>query len=255
MSTITRVLNIARSQIGYMQTAGGGTKFGRWYGMAGSWCDMFISWVGVQAGARDIIGKAAYTPAHAAWFQAQGRWGHTPCRGAIAFFNWPGDGVNRIQHVGLVEHVLHDGRIITIEGNTRGGPGAGQGSGGGVWRRVRSPNLVAGYGYPNYAAERNVKPMPGPIVRGARPPLIVDGQWGRNTTRALQRFLGVSDDGQIGEQTRKALQHHLGQTPDGSWGRVTRRDLQRDLRVSVDGQWGPETIRALQKRLNSDWRR
>lgn len=252
MSTATRVLNIARSQLGYRGQSGHRSKFNRWYGMYGSWCDMFISWVGVQARARNIVGKAAYTPAHAAWFQAQGRWGHTPRRGAIVFFNWPGDGVNRIQHVGIVESVRSDGRIVTIEGNTSAGVGS-QSAGGGVYRRVRSQSLVVGYGYPEYHSERDVTPMPRKV--GGKPPLTVDGVWGRNTTRALQRWVGVADDGEIGPDTRKALQRKMGLDPDGSWGRVTHKELQRQLRVEVDGQWGQQTIRALQRKLNGDWRR
>jgi hypothetical protein len=254
MSTVTRVLNIARSQLGYHAAAGKRTKFGRWYGMDGvNWCDIFVSWIGVQANARNIIGRAAYTPAHADWFRRQGRWGHTPQRGAIAFFDFP-DGTHRIQHVGIVESVRRDGRIVTIEGNTVSGQWGSQYAGGGVYRRVRSTSLVVGYGYPKYNSERDVKPVRDSHGSG-RPPLIVDGQWGRQTTRALQRWLGVDDDGQIGQDTRKALQRKLGLETDGSWGRVTRRKLQKELGVAVDGDWGKQTIRALQRRLNDDWRR
>lgn len=253
--TATRVLNVARSQIGYHALSGNRNKFGRWYGMDGvSWCDEFVSWVGVMSNARTIIGKAAYTPAHAEWFQAENRWGHTPRRGAIVFFNWPGDGINRIQHVGIVEKVLGDGRIQTIEGNTTSGIWGAQGNGGGVYRRQRALDLVVGFGYPQYGSERDVKPMPKSPVKA--PPLIVDGQWGRMTTRALQRWLGVTDDGQIGVDTRKALQRKLGEVPDGSWGRVTRKQFQRAIgNISVDGDWGKQTIIALQRRLNSDWRK
>jgi hypothetical protein len=252
MTTATKMLNIARSQLGYSAPSGYRGKYNRWYGMPGSWCDMFISWVGVQANARAIVGKAAYTPAHANWFKSQGRWGHTPRRGAIVFFDWPGDGVNRIQHVGIVESVRSDGRIVTIEGNTVSGVWGSQSHGGGVWRRVRSQSLVVGYGYPKYHNERDVTPMPR-HTRG-RPPLIIDGQWGRNTTRAVQRWAGVSDDGEIGPDTRKALQRKLDVQADGAWGPITRKALQKKLGVDVDGEWGPQTIRALQRKLNGNWR-
>lgn len=254
MSTATKMLNIARSQIGYRAPSGYRSKFNRWYGMPGSWCDMFLSWVGVSAGARDIVGKAAYTPAHAQWFKNQGRWGHTPRRGAIVFFNWPGDGVDRIQHIGIVESVRRDGRIVTIEGNTSSGNYGSQSQGAGVWRRVRAQSYVVGYGYPAYRSERDVKPLRH-NPKGGRPPLVIDGQWGRNTTRAFQRYAGVSDDGEIGPNTRKAVQRKLGIDADGVWGRVTHKALQRALGVAADGEWGPVTIRALQRKLNSDWRR
>lgn len=253
-TTATKVLNIARSQLGYHASSGKRTKYGRWYGMDGvNWCDIFVSWVGVHAGARSIVGRAAYTPAHADWFRHQGRWGHTPKRGAIVFFDFP-DSTHRIQHIGIVERVRSDGRIVTIEGNTVSGSYGSQYAGGGVYRRVRSQSLVVGYGYPAYGSERDVKQLDA-ASRGSRPPVIVDGQWGRNTTRALQRFVGVRPDGEIGPQTRKALQRKLRIDPaDGTWGRVTRRVLQRTLGVKDDGDWGPQTIRALQRKLNGDWR-
>lgn len=250
--TATKVLNIARSQLGYVQGRGQTNKFGRWFGMDRvSWCDEFISWVAVTAGARDIIGRAAYCPAHAAWFQSIHRWGHEPRRGAIVFFDWPGDNVHRVQHIGIVESVLRGNRIVTIEGNTSDGAGS---TGGGVHRRVRALNLVAGFGYPDYGNEKHVRPFK-PTAQGTRPPLTIDGQWGRNTTRAVQRWVGVPDDGAIGDSTRKGLQAKLGIHPDGNWGRSTRKALQKALGVHADGDWGSTTIRALQHRLNSDWRR
>lgn len=255
MASLTKVLNIARSQLGYREGRNNNTKFGRWYGMNNvSWCDIFISWVGVTANARDIVGRAAYTPSHAQWFRSQNRWGTVPRRGAIVFFDFP-DAVHRIQHVGIVESVRSDGRIVTIEGNTASGLG-NQSNGNGVYRRVRSQSMVVGYGYPAYAREENVKQLrdQASARNNARPPLIIDGQWGRNTTRALQRYVGVDDDGEIGPNTRKALQRKLGLEPDGTWGRVTHRRLQKALGVEVDGQWGKQTIRALQRKLNSDWR-
>lgn len=253
--TATKVLNIARSQIGYTEGRDNDNKYGRWYGMNHvPYCDIFVTWVGVQAGASAIIGRGAYTPAHAEWFQAQGRWGHTPRRGALAFFDFP-DSIHRIQHVGFVESIRRDGRIVTIEANTSNGRGS-QANGNGVYRRVRSTSLVAGYGYPNYSGEHDVHPMPpARAPRGSRPPLVVDGQWGHNTTKALQRYIGVPDDGVIGATTRKALQGKLGERQDGLWSRSTRKALQRAVGAAADGDWGPHTIRRLQRKLNSDWRR
>jgi hypothetical protein len=141
MATKEKMLAIARSQLGYTEGSGNRTKYGKWYGVPASpWCDMFVSWCAAQAGATSIVGKFSYTPSHAAWFKKKGRWGHTPKPGALVFFNWP-DGVNRIQHVEIVEAVRADGRIVTIGGNV----------GNQVKRCVRSTKYVAGYGYPAYA--------------------------------------------------------------------------------------------------------
>ncbi len=254
--TATKVLNIARSQLGYTEGPNNDNKFGRWYGMNHvSYCDIWISWVAAMAGAEDIIGRFAYTPFHANWFKDRGQWGHTPRRAAIAFFDFP-DSVRRIQHVGFVESQRRNNRVVTLEANTGSGVFGSQSDGGGCFRRVRSSGLIVGYGYPAYGQEHSISRMSlDHAGRGSRPPLIVDGQWGRNTTRALQRHLRVPDDGVIGPQTRRALQHMLGVREDGSWGRVTRRNLQRAVGATADGQWGPQTIRCLQRKLNSDWRR
>lgn len=256
MVTATRVINVARSQLGYAEQSGNRTKFGRWYGMDGvSWCDIFVSWVGVQANARDIIGKAAYTPAHAQWFKDQGRWGSSPKRGAIVFFDFP-DSVHRIQHIGIVEKVLGGGRVQTIEGNTSSGVYGSQSNGGGVYRRIRSSSVIVGYGYPRYSTETKVSAMSKSAeAAGSTPPLTIDGQWGRMTTKAVQRWAGVHADGEIGPDTRKGLQRKLGIEADGVWGRVTRRELQRQLDVNTDGDWGRQTVKALQGNLNDKWRR
>ncbi|MCO5991462.1 CHAP domain-containing protein [Actinoallomurus spadix] len=150
-------LKVALSQVGTTEDAAGGSKFNRWFmsspfakaGVArdggsigdyanASWCDMFVTWVGVQSGVKGIGGDA-YTPAHAEWFKEQGRWGATPRPGAVVFFSWNGGG---IEHVGLVIKDNHDGTIQTVEGNTDDA----------VRVRTRSKDDVVGYGYPEYSA-------------------------------------------------------------------------------------------------------
>jgi peptidoglycan hydrolase-like protein with peptidoglycan-binding domain len=79
--------------------------------------------------------------------------------------------------------------------------------------------------------------------------LTVDGNWGAQTTRALQKALGVGVDGQLGPQTYRALQAKIGVAADGIYGPATRRALQRYLGVTADGIVGPATVRALQTRL------
>jgi peptidoglycan hydrolase-like protein with peptidoglycan-binding domain len=81
--------------------------------------------------------------------------------------------------------------------------------------------------------------------------LAVDGDFGRNTIKALQRALGVADDGSFGPGSTAALQGFLGINQDGSWGPTTTRALQAYLGVTVDGSFGPQSIRAMQERLNA----
>jgi murein DD-endopeptidase MepM/ murein hydrolase activator NlpD len=82
-------------------------------------------------------------------------------------------------------------------------------------------------------------------------PLAVDGDFGRNTIRALQSALGVTVDGDFGRASVRALQVLVGATVDGDWGPGTTRALQAFLGVAQDGDFGPQTIRALQTRLNA----
>jgi surface antigen len=251
------MLNVARAQLGYTETPINRTRFGAWYGLDGNaWCAIFLSWCADQAGALDIIPRHAYTPTGANWFRARGAFDHSPRRGDLAFFQWPGE--SRISHVGIVEEVRSDGRITTIEGNAQPGEGGNQSDGGAVRRRIRALSMVAGFGHPDYAPEGPVNAITAvPVVMvtktegtSYRVPLVVDGVWGRKTTVRLQEVLGVTADGVIGPQTRRILQQHLGVTADGSWGPKTRTALQQRLGVRVDGVWGPATVRALQRRLN-----
>ncbi|WP_345437730.1 CHAP domain-containing protein [Actinoallomurus vinaceus] len=153
------VLKVALSQVGTTADAAGGTKFNQWFmstpaAQSGaqryggkisdyadaSWCDMFVSWVGAQAGAPGV-GVDAFTPTHAQWFQQQGRWGAIPKPGAVVFFSFSGDKtVGGIEHVGLVVKDDHDGTIETVEGNTDES----------VKIRIRPVSEVVGYGYPDY---------------------------------------------------------------------------------------------------------
>ncbi|MCA2225073.1 CHAP domain-containing protein [Nonomuraea aurantiaca] len=163
-ATVSRVLALAKAQVGTSENAyGGGTKFQKWYMnspraletlkrdggtradyLNAAWCSMFVSWVGEQSGARSMIGWDAYTVEHAKWFAGNHRWGTTPKPGAVVFFSWGGSkSLDDIEHVGFVVKDNHDGTISTIEGNT------GNGS---VQQRVRPTSQVVGYGYPNYGA-------------------------------------------------------------------------------------------------------
>ena len=106
--------------------------------------------------------------------------------------------------------------------------------------------------------------------------LVVDGMWGADTTRKLQKMLKVRVDGNIssqpksckkylsacstsswkfvtkskGSSTIKALQKTLGVKQDGQCGLNTIKALQKKVDVSVDGYCGSKTVRALQSYLN-----
>ena len=103
--------------------------------------------------------------------------------------------------------------------------------------------------------------------------LSVDGKCGKNTVKALQKYLGVTQDGVISGQNKALKKYHpaltavrygkggsttvrkmqkwLGITQDGQWGRNTSVALQKKLGVTQDGIAGANTVKALQKFLNS----
>lgn len=247
-ATAQAVLNVARSQLGYIESPVNRTKYGRWFGWDGvPWCAMFTSWCAYTAGAGDIIEKAAYCPSILARARRAGTVNRTPSVGALACFDFDKDGVP--DHIGFVEHVLSDGRIQTIEGNTGSPSSRGdQSNGDGVYRRNRSQSLVLAYIHPRYASATAERPAANPT--GIRP-LVVDGSWGPLTTRHLQLLLHVAPvDGLFDRMTVRALQRWLRQAPTGVVGKSTKTALQHRVGVHADGVIGPQTVKALQRYLN-----
>jgi hypothetical protein len=225
MTAPEQVLDRARSQLGVVENPAGSNDvlYSDWYGTRGPWCAMFVSWCtymeGLPLPATTEKGFA-YTPAGAQWFQHHGRWTSTPAKGHVVFFDFPGDDIRRISHVGLVEDVEPDGTVVTIEGNTdeRGGR-----TGGKVMRRRRRTGIV-GYGVPAYDGERSaplstpfggqilrvgsrsgeVRVLQARLVQVGRGPLDVDGDFGPATLAAVRTFQGdrgLLVDGEVGPAT------------------------------------------------------
>lgn len=133
---------------------------------------------------------------------------------------------------------------------------------------------------------RGVNPAPATAKPKGAGKLTVDGRMGRDTVRALQRFLNsrvksrtLTVDGRAGESTWRSLQEYLhaphvdgkisrqshaaeslgnGVVPS-TWehtgprskGSQTVRLLQKWVGVGQDGIWGEGTTRALQQKLNT----
>jgi lysozyme family protein len=118
-----------------------------------------------------------------------------------------------------------------------------------------------GWGVPNYEGwhwENHRVKVGGNGGTDASGKLIVDGDWGPATTRALQSALGVSADGEMGPITVTALQQRLVTAGhkiavDGDMGPATIRALQTFVLGAkhADGKIGPQTITGLQRYLNS----
>ena len=231
--TPAQVLAVAARHLGTVEDPVGSNRqpFGAAYGMNGvAWCNIFVSQMGYEVtGDYDLLGRYAYTPACATWWNSQGRFGREPRPGAVVFFDWSGSkSIQAIDHVGLVVEGRASGLVRTIEGNS-----SIQGQTDGVWYHDRNPAFIVGYGYPAYGGT-----IPGPRVpEDVFRTYLHDGPPGR---RSLQ-VLDSGDD-------VKALQRLLKITSDGQFGAITKNAVmgfQRAHRLSVDGVVGPATWQAL----------
>lgn len=83
------------------------------------WCDTFVSFVAVKAGAKDLIGRECGVERHKDIFKQLGIWKGLvrPQVGDVIIFNWSGNRNGWGNHIGYVASVAGD-RITTIEGNT-----------------------------------------------------------------------------------------------------------------------------------------
>lgn len=232
------LLRTVASQLGYVEAPTNRTRYGKWYPMDGvAWCAIFVSWGAAHSGNADVIPKHAWTPSGAAWFKARGQW-HTasPRPGDIAYFyNYK---AKRIAHVGIVESVLSDGRVRTIEGNSNA---VGSRTGGMVCRLHRAAARpigsgprsmhIVGYGRPKYAA----------VVKPPR--------------ASEENFMSALPDvarGATGDPARRVqgllLAAHRTITVDGDFGPGTEKQVkeyQTARKLDSDGVVGPKTWRSL----------
>ena len=89
--------------------------------------------------------------------------------------------------------------------------------------------------------------------------LTVDGLWGKDTTKALQKALGTTADGIVSNQyaTYKAKNPGLltssweWEAKPGKNGSAMVKALQKRVGVTADGFIGPKTIKALQRYLGT----
>jgi LysM repeat protein len=158
LGTADAMIKKAESMLGYKEGRGNDSMFGSFaqkaYGLQSrfiAWCGAFINWAAKNSGVD--LASMIWTPGGAQSFMKSGKWTKmNPKRGDLAFMDFPGDGVNRISHVGLVRNVLSNNKVSTIEGNTSGS--GSQRSGGGVLSKIRQYNMknapIVGFGRPSY---------------------------------------------------------------------------------------------------------
>jgi len=140
-------IDIAKVEIGYVETPDNITKFGEFTKANGlPWCGSFCNWVLAQAGVK--VHSVVSTAVGAHKFKEIGRWHEVPAIGDFAFMDFPHDGVDRISHIGIVV-AINGKTITTIEGNTSGT--GDQRNGGMVMVKQRTIGKeVVGFGRPKY---------------------------------------------------------------------------------------------------------
>ncbi len=257
MATAERVLDIALAERDYTECQGhrhtgrNHTKYGRWYGMDGvPWCAIWLSWVFAQAGMPDYRGH--WTPGWADAFRHYGMWTPEhptvePRRGWLAFFDFPGDSKDRIQHVGIVGYA-EPGEVVCVEGNTSAGVAGSQDNGGGVYVRTRPRSHVVGYGRPFYDPE----PRPMRLEDEAMARMfIVDDPHLHGDDKGRHAHWKVTNEGAVfavnGARDCKALSEH-GTTRDDISGAFYDPKLDQlilvasDVYQEPDGSWNGTTF-------------
>jgi hypothetical protein len=218
-----RLISVASSQLGAHEEPANSNRtiYGAWYGLDGNpWCAMFVSWAFCQAfGSSPFPASTskgfAYCPSGASWFVRSGRWHEKsvkPEPGWVVFFDFPGDGIGRISHVGIVTGTLPDGRVATVEGNTNA---AGSRAGGTVLTHYRSvAGGIAGYGSIDYGSSTTTASGMPRLIATLRKKATSNNP---EHVRALQARLNVllqrwhsplaqlAVDGQFGPKTAKAV--------------------------------------------------
>ncbi len=162
MSQRNQVATTAGGELGYIEgPADNQTKYQK---TNQAWCGAFVNWVFKQQGVK--IPDCTSTLAGATAFKKAGHWQEAetaiPEVGDLVFFDFPGDNVDRISHIGIVIKNNGDGTVTTIEGNTAPDKKGDQRNGGQVCQKKRAfkkknngikpslPVFVVGFGKPTF---------------------------------------------------------------------------------------------------------
>ncbi len=108
---------------------------------------------------------------------------------------------------------------------------------------------------PSQPSKKPSKPKDKPKTDTHKANLVVDGYWGKATTRALQQHFNLIADGILSGQyattTTRALTQNTAHVTGKKTGSPVIRALQKKLKVTQDGLLGPATVKALQKHLGT----
>jgi hypothetical protein len=213
--TVQAIIDIAKKEVGTIEgPKDNETKYGA-FTKANflPWCGSFIMWCANEAGVK--VPATVSTVAGANSFKKMNTWTDAkdakPLPGDIAFFDFPGDNVDRISHVGLVIENNGDGTVTCIEGNTAGNPKGDQRNGGEVAVKTRGYVAnkkkvmvsIVGFGRPNYLGNEVTAKLPKPIAP-VFPGQINPGDKS-DGVKIVQQALGLVADGAYGKLTKASV--------------------------------------------------
>lgn len=154
MATVNELLSIARKELGYTENPpkSNMTKYGKWIGLNGyAWCCSFVEFICNEANVHLPVKTGSCGTLMNAAKQA-GIWVVSNFKpGDIVIIDFSGK-QKTTQHCGIVEEVLPDYGVQTIEGNTS--QAGSQDNGGMVCRKKRRNNLIIGAVRPVYEPEK-----------------------------------------------------------------------------------------------------
>lgn len=249
--TPERLIEVATAEIGTIEgPKDNQTKYGA-FTKANflPWCGSFVMWCANEAGVK--VPNTVSTIDGSNAFKKQKRWydndgNNVPQAGDIVYFDFPGDGVDRISHVGLIAKVdAKNGICITIEGNTAGNPKGDQRNGGETCKKERAykkdnPKKLAvgivGWGRPDYAASTANPVEPKVAKAPVTDPLVYPGE--------------TIDPGESGIHVKTIQQKLKVPKPDGQYGPVTKKAIIAFQKANpklgaADGVVGPKTWAAI----------
>lgn len=206
------------------------------------WCQASVTKWSYDSGNYDQVcprGDRAYTVYGAQDGQYLGKW-HTGTEdeirrncapGAIVFFDWDGSNTTgRIDHVGVCEKNLGDGRLQTIEGNTADV----------CARRVRGAGVIVGFWNPAYKEAPKPEPAPQPVP--VPTPLPTPVPWTEKLVQSLPTLQRDSTGASVcrAQHLLLAAGQKLPQWgPDGDFGAETQaavKKFQSAAKVSQTGK-------------------
>lgn len=233
----TELLKIAQKYLGQ-----GGSRFRKFCGLpaGAAWCNAFVDYIAAEGDDASLYfagKKMTYCPTSMAWCQKN--LAQIPIYIAlpmdIIYFDWEPNGVPN--HIGFVRERKSDLEVYTIEGNTSGGI---------VAQKTRPVKYVCGVFRPHfkgsfdankalvidsYIGYNSIACLQKALKTSGYYTGEIDAILGQGTVKALQKMAKAS---QI----------------DGSWGPNTTKAVQRMTGAKVDGYFGPESAKKLQQWIN-----